>query len=325
MSRPRLIALLLALATLLVFLPAGRYRFVDFDDPEYVTDNAFVKNGLNWTDLRWAFTAFHSGNWHPLTWISHQLDCELFGLNAGPHHFVNILIHAANVALVFLLLWRLTARLWPSALIAALFAWHPLHVESVAWISERKDVLSTFFALLSLLAYLDFARENRRRNFWLSLLFFALGLLAKPMLVTLPCVFLLLDFWPLRRPSLRATDNASIDGPLSFKHCAALILEKWPFFALAAMSCVVTVFAQKTGGAVVSLARVPLSYRIENAPIAAVKYVLKLFCPSDLSAIYLLGRIYWWEAILSGAGLILISAAAWRWRVAKPYFMVGWL
>jgi tetratricopeptide (TPR) repeat protein len=325
MSRPRLIALLLALVTLLVFLPAGRYRFVDFDDPEYVTDNAFVKNGLNWTDLRWDFTAFHSGNWHPLTWISHQIDCELFGLNAGPHHFVNILLHAANAALVFLLLWRLTARLWPSALIAALFAWHPLHVESVAWISERKDVLSTFFGLLSLLSYAKFARENRRRNFWFALLFFALGLLAKPMLVTLPCVFLMLDFWPLGRLTRHATENASLAPLLNFKYCAALILEKWPFFALAAMSCVVTVFAQKTGGAVVSLARVPLAYRIENAPIAAVKYVLKLFWPSNLSAIYLLGRIYWWEAVLSAAVLILISAAAWRWRAAKPYFMVGWL
>jgi tetratricopeptide (TPR) repeat protein len=325
MSRPRLIALLLALATLLVFLPAGRYRFVDFDDTEYVTDNAFVKNGLNWTDLRWAFTAFHSGNWHPLTWISHQMDCELFGLNAGPHHFVNILLHAANVALVFLLLWRLTARLWPSAVIAALFAWHPLHVESVAWISERKDVLSTFFGLLSLLSYANFAHENRRRSFWFALLFFALGLLAKPMLVTLPCIFLLLDFWPLGRLARRATENSSVARLQNFKNFAALLMEKWPFFGLAALSCVVTVFAQKTGGAVVSLARVPLAYRMENAPIAAVKYVVKFFWPSHLSAIYLLGHIYWWEAILCGAGLILISAAAWRWRAAKPWFIVGWL
>ena len=176
MSRPRFIALLLALITLLVFLPASRYQFVNDDDPEYVTDNPFVKNGLNWTDFRWALTAFHSGNWHPLTWISHQIDCELFGLNAGAHHFVNLLIHAANVAILFILLWHLTGRLWPSALIAALFGWHPLHVESVAWISERKDVLSTFFALLSLLSYAANARERRRASFWLALVFFALGL-----------------------------------------------------------------------------------------------------------------------------------------------------
>ncbi len=146
LSNSRLIALLLAFITLIVFLPAGWYQFLNYDDNEYVTDNPFVKNGLNWTDLKWAFTAFHSGNWQPLTWISHQTDCELFGLNAGAHHIVNILFHAANVALVFMLLLRLTEKLWPSAMVAALFAWHPLHVESVAWIAERKDVLSTFCA-----------------------------------------------------------------------------------------------------------------------------------------------------------------------------------
>ena len=324
MSRPRLTALLLALVTLIVFLPAGRYRFVDFDDPEYVTDNPFVKHGLTWTDVRWAFTAFHSSNWHPLTWISHQTDCELFGLNAGPHHIINILIHAANVALVFLFLWRLTRRLWPAAFIAALFAWHPLHVESVAWISERKDVLSAFFALLSLLCYLNFARISRRRDFWFALFFFALGLMSKPMLVTLPFVFLLLDFWPLERLSLGAPENPPIASTGIFRSFASLLLEKWPFFAIAIVSCVVTVFAQKGGGAMVSMARVPLAYRIENAPIAVVRYVLKLFWPSDLSAIYLLGHIHWWQAILSFAGLVLISAAAWRWRKIKPYLMVGW-
>jgi tetratricopeptide (TPR) repeat protein len=325
MSRPRLIALLLALGTLLVFLPAGRYRFVDFDDPDYVTDNPFVKNGLTLTDVRWAFTAFHSSNWHPLTWISHQTDCELFGLNAGPHHFTNILLHAANVALVFLLLWWLTQRLGPSALIAALFAWHPLHVESVAWISERKDVLSAFFALLSLLCYLNFARENRRRSFWFALFFFALGLMSKPMLVTLPCIFLLLDFWPLERLFFRPPENSPGSKTGIFRSFASLLLEKWPFFALAAVSCVVTFFAQKNGGAMVSMARVPLDYRIENAPIAVVRYVFKLFWPSDLSAIYLLGHIEWWQAILSASGLILVSAAAWCWRKSKPYLIVGWL
>ena len=354
MSRPRLIALLLALATLLVFLPASRYHFVDFDDPQYVTDNPFVKNGLNRTDLHWAFTAFHSGNWHPLTWISHQLDCELFGLNAGPHHLVNILFHAANVALVFLLLWRLTQRLWPAALIAALFGWHPLHVESVAWISERKDVLSTFFALLSLLSYAAYRREHHRRHFWLALGFFALGLLAKPMLVTLPGVFLLLDFWLPGRLSLNRSATSPRPSPptpkvfgvgeagvqsrprfmaskriqfwrsrLAINH-AVVILEKWPFFLLAAFSCVITVFAQKSGGAVVSLARVPLVYRLENAPIAVVKYVSKLFWPSNLSAIYPLGRIYWWEAVLSLGLLLLVSVAAWRSRKPRRYFVVGW-
>jgi tetratricopeptide (TPR) repeat protein len=325
MSRPRLIALLLALATLLVFLPAGRYHFVNFDDPDYVTDNPFVKNGLSWTDLRWAFTAFHSGNWHPLTWISHQADCELFGLNAGAHHFVNLLFHAANVALAFLFLWRLTERLWPAALIAALFGWHPLHVESVAWISERKDVLSTFFALLSLLSYVVYARENRRNCFWLALVFLALGLLAKPMLVTLPCVFLLLDFWPLARFERGKDETPVAAETVSFKAVAGCVGEKWPFFGLAAISCVITFFAQKNGGAVVTLTHVPLSYRIENAPIAAVKYVLKLFWPADLSPMYLLERIYWWQALLSCTVLISISAVAWCRRNRQPYLIVGWL
>ena len=325
MSRPRFIALLLALITLLVFLPASRYQFVNDDDPEYVTDNPFVKNGLNWTDFRWALTAFHSGNWHPLTWISHQIDCELFGLNAGAHHFVNLLIHAANVAILFILLWHLTGRLWPSALIAALFGWHPLHVESVAWISERKDVLSTFFALLSLLSYAANARERRRASFWLALVFFALGLLAKPMLVTLPFVFLLLDFWPLARLVTSPGGTLPAGGKaFDRKEATVLVWEKWPFFGLVVISCVLTFFAQKTGGAVVSLTHVPLSYRIENAPIAALKYVLKLFWPANLSPMYLLGRIYWWQAILSCAFLLAVSMAAWCWRETKPYFIVGW-
>ena len=153
MSRPRLIALLLALVTLLVYLPAARHGFSLFDDTDYVTDNRMVQNGLTWAGFRWAFTTWHASNWHPLTWLSHMLDCQLFGLNAGAHHFVNILFHAANVVLLFTLLRRLTDALWPSAFVAALFAWHPLHVESVAWIAERKDVLSTFFALLALLGY----------------------------------------------------------------------------------------------------------------------------------------------------------------------------
>jgi tetratricopeptide (TPR) repeat protein len=325
MSRPRLIALLLALATLLVFLPAGRYHFVNFDDPDYVVDNPFVRNGLNWTDFGWAFTSFHSGNWHPLTWISHQADCEFFGLNAGAHHFVNLLFHAANVALAFLFLWRLTERLWPAALIAALFGWHPLHVESVAWISERKDVLSTFFALLSLLSYVAYAREIWRKYFWLALVFFALGLLAKPMLVTLPCVFLLLDFWPLARFDRRKDEPPGAAEAFNFKAGARLIGEKWPFFGLAAISCVITFVAQKTGGAVVPLTHVPLVYRIENAPIAAVKYVLKLFWPTNLSPMYLLERVYWWQAVLSCAFLISVSAVAWCWRKAHPYLIVGWL
>ncbi len=225
-ARPRFIGLLLALATLLAYLPVCHYGFVVYDDNDYVTENQVVQNGLTWAGVKWAFTTWHASNWHPLTWLSHMLDCQLFGLNPGMHHLVNALFHAANVVLLFALLWRLTKAQWPSVFVAALFAWHPLHVESVAWISERKDVLSAFFALLTLLAYERYAtvvardqwpvtgteettatpgrsRVTRHPSlfYWVALIFFALGLMSKPMLVTLPFVMLLLDFWPLRRIS----------------------------------------------------------------------------------------------------------------------------
>jgi tetratricopeptide (TPR) repeat protein len=313
MSRPRFIALLLALVTLAVYLPVRTHSFVNYDDTDYVTENPFVKNGLAWPDIKWAFTAFHAGNWHPLTWLSHMADCQFFSLNAGAHHFVNVLFHAANAVLLFALLLRLTEKIWPSAMVAALFAWHSLHVESVAWISERKDVLSTFFALLTLLSYVKFAKENSRRSFWFALLFFALGLMSKPMLVTLPFVMLLLDFWPLQR------------FPLSAFHFP-LLSEKIPFFLLTAASCVVTFLAQRSGDAVVSLAKVSLSYRLENAPVAVARYLLKMIWPADLAIIYPMpDRISAIAVAASVLVLIFISAAAWLARQRSPYLLVGWL
>jgi len=315
MSRPRFIALLLALATLAVFLPAGRLGFVSFDDNDYVTENPFVKNGLTVTGICWAFTTSHAGNWHPLTWLSHMADCELFQLNPGAHHYDNVLIHAANVVLLFALLLRLTQKPLPAAFIAALFAWHPLHVESVAWVSERKDVLSTFFALLSLLSYIKYVQEKSRRSLWLAFLFFTLGLMAKPMLVTLPFVMLLLDWWPLNRLAGARPSSAS-----------GLILEKTPFFALTVISCIVTFIVQKQGEAVISLARVPLLLRLENAPVAAVDYLLKFFWPENLCAFYPMPeKIPALPVLLSVAALLVISAAVWRWRDQKPYLLFGWL
>src|ERR1017187_5145354 len=225
MFRPRFIGLLLALITLLAYLPASRDGFVNYDDQDYVTENSVVQKGLTRTGIKWAFTTGHASNWHPITWLSHMADCELFGLNPGAHHLVNVLFHTANVVLLLVLLLRLTGELWPGVFVAALFAWHPLHVESVAWISERKDVLSTFFALLTLLAYTRYAQcvtsdkwqvTRTKKNaapapplsrvtchmslfYALALACFTLGLMAKPMLVTLPFVMLLLDYWPLRR------------------------------------------------------------------------------------------------------------------------------
>ncbi len=186
-------------------------------------DNLIVQNGLTLAGVKWAFTTGYLCNWHPLTWLSHMTDCALFGVNAGAHHLVNVLFHSANVALLFILMLRLTKYIRPSILIAALFAWHPLHVESVAWISERKDVLSTFFALLALLNYVRYAQEGSRQHLWLALFIFALGLMAKPMLVTLPFVLLLLDYWPLGRIQ---------NEKLKIKNLLPLLLEKIPFFVL---------------------------------------------------------------------------------------------
>jgi tetratricopeptide (TPR) repeat protein len=319
MSRPRLIALLLAFITIVVFLPVAHDEFINYDDPDYATDNPHVENGLNWTDLKWAATTDFAGNWHPLTWISLQTDATIFGLNAGAFHIVNVLFHTANVTLLFLLLLRLTERLWPSALVAALFAWHPLHLESVAWVSERKDVFSTFFALLALLSYVKFARENCRRSFWFALVFFAWGLLAKPMLVTLPFVFLLLDAWPLNRMARRTAGNFQLS---TFK---SLLFEKWPFFLLTAISCVVTYIAQNNSHAVATLQAMPIRFRLENAPVAVMRYVLKLFWPVNLAVIYPFARTPTVELMLSLFMVVSVSAVVWRWRISKPYLLTGWL
>jgi tetratricopeptide (TPR) repeat protein len=316
MSRPRLIALLLALATLLVYLPATRSSFLNYDDDDYVTSNYVVQNGLTFAGIQWAFTTVHASNWHPLTWLSHMADCEFFGLNPAAHHFVNVLFHAANAALLFVLLLRLTNALWPVAFVAALFAWHPLHVESVAWIAERKDVLSTFFALLALLSYTRYVQENCRRSLWFALIFFALGLMSKPMLVTLPFVMLLLDYWPLQRIPI-------------FKIPAArrLLLEKWPFFLLMIISCSLTYLAQR-GTAVASLELVPLSFRFENMPVAYVVYLSKIFCPASLAVIYPMPTNFQlppFTVAVSAAVLISVSAAVWLGRKRAPYLAVGWL
>ena len=341
-ARSRLIALLLALVTLLAYLPATRDAFLVYDDDNYVTDNRMVQGGLTWSGIQWAFTTGCASNWHAVTWLSHMTDCELFGLDARAQHSVNILFHAANTALLFLLLLRLTGALWPSAFIAALFAWHPLHVESVAWISERKDVLSTCFALLSLLAYTRYAQRRSRvegrgsradttvpaldSRLWtldyaLALVFFVLGLMSKPMVVTLPFVLLLLDYWPLQRLP---------DFKLGIKTVAQLVWEKWPFFLLVPVSCVITVLAQsqRGGNAVVPLEFVPLHYRFCNALLSYGLYLLKMVWPAGLAAFYPLSTNS--DRLLLAASastivLVIISAFVWRTRRTRPYLLVGWL
>jgi protein O-mannosyl-transferase len=333
MSRPRLIGLLLALITLLAYLPAVRNGFVVYDDNTYVTENRTVQGGLTWAGIQWAFTTGYGSNWHPLTWLSHMLDCGLFGLNPGAHHSVNVLLHTVNAVLLLWLLFRLTAALWPAAFVAALFAWHPLHVESVAWISERKDVLSTFFALLSLLAYARYAQKRSRADtpvpvldsrLWtldyaLALLFFALGLMAKPMLVTLPFVMLLLDYWPLR---------SIPDFEFRIPNLASLTLEKWPFFLLVVISCVVTYLAQRHGEAVMTLQQYPLHLRMANALISYAQYLFKMIWPWSLAVFYPLpNHLSWIRAMAAAAIAVLgvISWLTWRTRRQYPYLLVGWL
>jgi tetratricopeptide (TPR) repeat protein len=340
--------LLLALITLLVYLPAARDGFVNYDDQDYVTENSVVQKGLTWTGIKWAFTTSHASNWHPLTWLSHMADCELFGLNPGAHHLINVLFHTTNAVLLLLLLFRLTGALWPSAFVAALFAWHPLHVESVAWISERKDVLSMFFALLTLLAYVKAVTSDRcqvtrtnpalsrftfhvSRFYWLALFFFVLGLMSKPMLVTLPFVMLLLDCWPLQRLStLNPSARQSTAKTAQPSTCQHLVLEKWPFFLLAAVSCAVTflVQSQRSGDAVASLELIPLHYRFCNALTSYGLYLLKMVWPVGLAVFYPLpDRLTWllMTATASAVVLVIISSFVWRAGRAHAYLPVGWL
>ena len=333
MFRPRILGWLLALVTILAFWPATQNGFVNYDDDLYVTQNPVVQNGLTWSGVHWAFSKINVSNWHPLTWLSHMVDCELFRLNPGGHHLDSVLIHAANAGLLFALLFRLTSVLWSAFFIAALFAWHPLHVESVAWISERKDVLSLFFALISMLNYVRYVELAKAENpkskvyFAWSLLAFALSLMAKPMLVTLPFILVLLDYWPLCR---LAGYKFQVEGseprnlqPSTFN--LQLILEKWPFFLLTVAACVLTVIAQQDA-AMVPLQRVPLGLRLENVITAYVGYLAKMIWPAHLSVFYPLPKyIPVWE--VTGASVVILAGSifAWLQRQRWPYLLVGWL
>jgi tetratricopeptide (TPR) repeat protein len=294
--------LLLVVVTLITYLPVRHHSFVFYDDSDYITGNRMAQAGLTWAGVKWAFTTGHSSNWHPLTWLSHMLDAQLFGTGPTGPHVVNVLFHVTNTVLLFIVLRRLTGALWRSALVAALFALHPLHVESVAWVAERKDVLSAFFFLLTLWAYTKYAEPSPVRNpnskawYGCALLLFALGLMSKPMLVTLPFVLLLLDYWPLRRmPEVRGQvrgTKSEVRWKKSITHhgsrvtLRSLAWEKVPFLLLSALSCVVTFVAQRKGGAVRSLASFSMSERIENALVSYARYLGKTFWPADLTIFY---------------------------------------
>ena len=299
------------------FIPCLWNDFVNYDDPPYVTQNAVVQNGFTLRSIGWAFSTNEQGNWHPLTWLSHMLDCQLFGLRPWGHHFSNLLLHTLTTLLLFSVLKRMTGALWRSFFVAALFGLHPLRVESVAWVAERKDVLSAFFWMLTLWMYVRFSEvrqisPSRTKTFYLgALACFAVGLMSKPMLVTLPFVLLLLDYWPLRR---FAQEKSKL-----------LILEKLPFVLLAAISSILTYSAQHSVGAVVATEHLPLGFRFENALVSCCRYLGKLLYPVKLAVFYPL--VPQWPILnVLGAALVVVSlsACAFVFFRERPYFFVGW-
>jgi tetratricopeptide (TPR) repeat protein len=310
----------LALGTALLYARALGYGFSSYDDELYVTANEHVKRGLTWAGIAWAFAATEAANWHPLTWLSHMLDVQLFGVDAGAHRAVNVAMHAASAALLALVLARLTAAPWRSLAVAALFAVHPLRVESVAWISERKDVLSTLLWIAAMGFYGSYVRRPSPLRYAAVAASLALGLMAKPAVVTLPFALLLLDVWPLGR--LRLTADGWRDVP-------RLVLEKLPLLALSAASSVVTVVAQSRGGAVASATAIPFADRAANAVLAYVAYLGKTVWPADLALLYphpalAGGGVAAWRVAAAGAVLVVLSAFAVAQARRRPYLAVGW-
>jgi tetratricopeptide (TPR) repeat protein len=337
------VGILLGAVTLALFWPVSNYDFIVFDDGQYVFENSHVATGLTWANVVWAVTHFHSGNWHPLTWISHMIDVQFFGMNPGLHHLTNVILHAIDAILLFLLLNAMTGALWRSSLVAALFALHPAHVESVAWVAERKDVISTLFFLLTLMTYVNYSHGNSeagntnskgiseaksRKNFAsvvppkgravffyaLTFFFFALGLMSKPMLVTLPFVMLLIDYWPLCRIQNR-----------TFSSVKRLALEKVPFLCLTVASCVITYLAQETGGAVDTLQRVPFEARLTNAAIAYFDYLRELVWPSHLAILYLRPD-HWplFTMVLAVALILALTLSVIFASRGRPWLAIGW-
>ncbi len=315
-----LLCSVLSVVVMFVFSGLLDSTFVIYDDPEYVTENVNIRSGLTWQGLQWAFTSFSNANWHPLTWLSHMLDIQLYGLNPTGHHLTSLLLHAANTLLLFIVLYRMSGTVWQSFATALLFGIHPLHVESVAWIAERKDVLSGFFFVASLWAYERHARQPGIGRYWLVVVLFALGLLAKPMLVTLPLVLLLLDYWPLNR----------VDGgrPASgvYPRCspAAVLREKLPLVVLSVVSSVITYVAQLRGGATPYPDK---SSHVENSANALFSYglyVRKLLWPQDLAVFYPRGDIPIMLLVLASAVVVVLTVAAFLVRKKYPFVFVGW-
>jgi len=313
----RWIGIAMVVTVLAVYSQVAEHGFIDFDDGIYILNNAHVRTGLTSENIRWALTSLEASNWHPLTWISHMLDCQVYGLRPAGHHLTSLFLHVANCLLLFLVLRTATGDLWRSALAATLFGLHPLHIESVAWVSERKDVLSSFFWMLTILAYLNYARRGRALPYMLALMLFAFGLMCKPMLVTLPFVLLLLDLWPLGRFTCTSLNARS---PIHVWY------EKIPFLVLSVASCVVTYMAQSRGKVVLSLETVSLVDRIMNGCLSYVQYLLKLIWPHRLAIFYPHpgSTVSVLQGLLSGVFLILVSVLVVRYSRQRPSLFCGW-
>jgi tetratricopeptide (TPR) repeat protein len=324
MQRHVIVCVAIILAIAAIYSSAVRFDFVNYDDPWLVSDNPHIKNGLTWDAVRWAFTDNQYDWWHPLTWLSHMADIQFFGLKPGYHHLTSILLHACNALLLYAALLALTRSVWASAFSAAIFAVHPMHVESVAWVAERKDVLSGLFWCLTLLSYAYWARTGHKRWYGLSLVAFVLGLMAKPMLVTIPFVLLLLDFWPLGR--CKSVASIPTSSPIKKLSVVQLVVEKIPFFVGSGLSSVITMIGQKQAGGIVDAASIPFSSRILNAITAYAAYLGKCIWPTNLSVFYpypeSFGTLQVALALaVLGAGTIIML---WKWRT-MPWLATGWL
>jgi hypothetical protein len=328
-SSPYLVIAALCILVLAVYWQAGGHDFVHYDDPMYVSENPSVSSGISWKGVAWAFTTFHASNWHPLTWLSHMADVELFGLSPGWHHRMNVFYHLLNTELLFLVLWKMTGGMWQSAFVAALFGVHPLHVESVAWVAERKDVLSAFFWILTMGAYLRYVRKPGTGRYLLVTACFALGLMCKPMVVTMPFVLLLLDWWPLGR----MTPSASAGSPpwrISMPALSRMVWEKVPWAGLAAISSVITIMAQRESGSITMIEHLPFGMRVSNALVSYSTYLIHTAWPRSLAFFYphpvtVHADIPSWQIVGSLLLIVGISFLALRQGRYRPYLAVGWL
>jgi tetratricopeptide (TPR) repeat protein len=328
-----LICLLLSTAICIVYWQVIGFEFIKLDDPRYVTENPTIKQGITLQGIRWALVSVYAANWHPLTWMSHMLDVQLYGMNPGMHHFTNVLFHIINTLLLLFVLEKMTGALWRSAAVAALFALHPLHVESVAWISERKDVLSAFFWMLTMMGYLWYLQRRSLTRYLAVVVSYILGLLSKPMLVTLPFVLLLLDFWPLKRVNLlQAKDLAPNNNKSKVGYnstwlgLSIILVDKIPLILLALISSGTTFFAQKSWGAVASYVYMPIGTRIGNAAISYIAYLVKMFYPINLAVFYPYPKVlHLYSIVLCLLLLLLITVLVLIAAKSLPYLMVGWL